>query len=198
MLQDKNATRDNIEKTIAEVARSIQPNEELVLYLAGHGTAINGEYIFVTWNAIYSSSDALHDQSLNEERLQALLKSIRANKRLLLLDTCSAGAAIPGRDAQITEKGSIERLSKITGRAIIAASSSEQMALEGYQNHGVFTYAVLDALSTAVDSKGLVQVTTLADRVEELVPDITRQRWGIEQFPMRLITGQTFPVARKQ
>jgi uncharacterized caspase-like protein len=198
VLQDANASRENIEKTVAQVATVIQPSDEFVLYLAGHGTAIDGEYTFVPWNAIYSSSQSLHDQSLNEERLQSLLKNIHANKSLLLLDTCSAGAAIAGRDPLITEKGSIERLSKLTGRAILAASSSDQMALEGYQGHGVFTYAVLDGLSTAFDSVGLIQVTTLADHVERLVPDITQQRWGYEQFPMRLITGQTFPIARKQ
>jgi len=197
VLQDGDANRDNIETTVTEVAGRIQPNDEFVLYLAGHGTVIDGEYTFVPWNALYTSSDALHEQSLTEERLQALLKKIPANKTLLLLDTCSAGAAISGRAPNV-EKGSIERLSKLTGRATIAASSTDQMALEGYQGHGVFTYAVLDALSTAVDKNGLVQVSTLADRVEELVPQITREQWNYEQFPMRLIQGQTFPVARKQ
>lgn len=197
VLQDESANRDNIEKTVTEIAGRIQPNDEFILYLAGHGTAINGEYTFVPWNAIYTSSDALQEQSLTEERLQALLKNIPANKTLVLLDTCSAGAAISGR-APDAEKGSIERLSKLTGRATIAASSTDQMALEGYQGHGVFTYAVLEALSTAVDKNGLVQVSTLADRVEELVPQITRERWNYEQFPMRSIQGQTFPVARKQ
>lgn len=197
VLQDGNATRDNIEKTVGEVAGRIQPNDEFVLYLAGHGTVIDGEYTFVPWNAVYSSSEALHEQSLNEGRLQGLLKKISANKTLLLLDTCSAGAAITGR-APDMEKGSIERLSKLTGRATIAASSTDQMALEGYQGHGVFTYAVLDALSTAFDQSGLIQVSTLADRVEELVPQITRDRWQYEQFPMRLIQGQTFPIARRQ
>jgi WD40 repeat protein len=198
VLTDAKASRANIEKTIAELAGKIRPADEFVLYLAGHGTAINGEYMFVPWNAVYSSGEALHDQSLNEERLQALLKSIPANKTLLLLDTCSAGAALAGRDPQISEKGSIERLSKLTGRVILAASSSEQMALEGYKDHGVFTYALLDGLASAVDSKGLIQVSTLADYIEEIVPNITRQRWGYEQFPMRLIQGQTFPIARKQ
>ena len=127
-----------------------------------------------------------------------MFKGIRANKTLLLLDTCHAGlAAVAGR-ADDADKGSIERLSRLTGRAILAASSSDQMALEGYQGHGVFTYAVLDALSTAADRNGLIQVTTLADRVEELVPAITKERWTYEQFPMRLIEGQTFPIARKQ
>ena len=198
VLIDKDASLEGIQKAFADLAPQIQATDEFVFYLAGHGTAINGEYTFVPWNAIYSSSKALHDQSLTEERLQALLKTVQANKTLLLLDTCSAGSAIEARDPIVSEKGSIERLSKLTGRAILAASSSEKMAFEGYRERGVFTFAILEGLTNAADSQGLIQISTLADRVEERVPQITRERWGVEQFPMRLIEGQTFPIARKQ
>jgi len=196
VLPDAQATRDNIEKTLKDLAGRIQPADEFILYLAGHGTSIGGEYTFIPWDAVYSNEDELHKASLGEERLQSLLRLIPANKTLLLLDTCNAGAAIFGRD--LSDKGSIERLSKLTGRVILAASSTDQMALEGYENHGVFTYAVLDGLANASDDNGLIQVTTLADRIQNLVPDITKKRWGYEQFPMRLIQGETFPIARKQ
>jgi hypothetical protein len=43
----------------------------------------------------------------------------------------------------------------------------------------------------------MVEVGELADFVEELVPDITRKRWGYEQIPFRDLQGATFPVARK-
>jgi uncharacterized caspase-like protein len=195
VLTDAKASRDNIEKTVADMAARIQPSDEFVFYLAGHGTAINGEYTFVPWNAVFSSIDELHEQSLGEDRLQKLLRSVLATKTLLLLDTCSAGAAIPGRD--LGEKGTIDRLGKLTGRAILAASSTEQMALEGYKDHGVFTFAVLDGLSTEADVDGLIQVSKLADHIQSLVPEITSKRWGYEQFPMRLIQGQSFPIARK-
>ncbi len=196
VLPDAKATRDNIEQTLKDLAARIQPADEFILYLAGHGTSIGGEYTFIPWDAVYSNEDELHKASLGEERLQSLLRLIPANKTLLLLDTCNAGAAIFGRD--LSDKGSIERLSKLTGRVILAASSTDQMALEGYENHGVFTNAVLDGLSNAFDGNGLIQVTTLADRIQNLVPDITKKRWGYEQFPMRLIQGETFPIARKQ
>ncbi len=122
---------------------------------------------------------------------------IPAKKTLLILDTCDAGAATSGRDAMVGGKGSIDRLSKIAGRAILAASSSDQMALEGYQNHGVFTFAFLEGLSKASDEQGFIQVSRLADYIEDRVPEITKQRWGYEQFPMSVLAGQTFPVARR-
>jgi Caspase domain/WD domain, G-beta repeat len=197
-LSNEMATRLNIEKTIKDVAARIQANDEFILYLAGHGAALDGQYTFVPWEVRYTSADSLKQQSLGEEEIQRLLKMIPAKKTLLVLDTCDAGAAISGRDPTVSGKGSIDRLSKITGRAILAASSSDQMALEGYQNHGVFTYAFLEGLTKAADDQGFIQVSRLADYLEDRVPEITKQRWGYEQFPMSELAGQTFPVARKQ
>lgn len=196
-LANEQATRANIENTIKEIAGRIQLNDEFVLYLAGHGAAIEGEYTFVPWEVRYTSADALRQQSLGEQEIQALLKTIPAKKTLLVLDTCDAGAAISGRDPTVSEKGSIDRLSKITGRAVLAASSSDQMALEGYQNHGVFTFALLEGLSKAADEQGFIQVSRLADYIENRVPEITKQRWGYKQFPMSELAGQTFAIARK-
>jgi hypothetical protein len=131
VLQNGKATRDNIEKTVQGMTAHIQPADEFVLYLAGHGTALNGDYTFIPWDAIYGGdSDDLQKQSLGGERLQKLLSAIPISKTVLLIDTCSAGSALKGRD--LSEKGSIERLSKLTGRAILAAANSDQMALEGY------------------------------------------------------------------
>ena len=197
LLPDEKATRGNIENTIKSIAGQIQANDEFIFYLAGHGTAVDGQYYFVPWEVRYTNVETLEEQSLGEQAIQNILKLIPAKKTLLVLDTCDAGAAISGRDTQTGEKGSIDRLSKITGRAILAASSSNQMALEGYQNHGVYTFAFLEGLSKAADDNGFIQVSRLADYLETRVPEITRQRWGYEQFPMRELAGQTFPIARR-
>jgi len=195
-LTNGNATRDNIGKTIAAVAARMQPSDVFVLYLAGHGTALDGEYYFIPWEVRYTNEKALREQSLNQEALRLLLKQIPASKTLLLLDTCGSGAFTAGRALPISEKAAIEKLAKLTGRAVLAASASDQMALEGHQGHGVFTFAVLEGLSKAANDAGLVEVSRLADFVEDQVPKITKERWGYEQFPMRSIEGQTFPIAR--
>ncbi|MFL6449260.1 MAG: caspase family protein [Bryobacteraceae bacterium] len=195
-LLNEKATKDNLDKTIADVASRIQPGDVFVLYLAGHGTALDGDYYFIPWDVRYTSEGALRQQSLNQEAIRKLLAQIPAKKTLLLLDTCSSGAFSTGR--ALGEKAAIDRLAKITGRATLAAAATDQMALEGYNGHGVFTYAVLDALSKAANPQGLVEVTTLADYVTDLVPKITSERWHYEQIPMWIFHGQTFPIARKR
>ena len=64
-----------------------------VLYLAGHGIVLEGSYHFIPSEAVYSSENAMHEQSLNEQRLRELLAKIHAQKSLIILDTCYAGAA---------------------------------------------------------------------------------------------------------
>jgi hypothetical protein len=111
------------------------------------------------------------------------------------LDTCgSAAFSQQGRDA-LSQKGAIDKLARITGRATLAAAANT--ALERVENHGVFTYAVLEALSKVTDPNGFVQVSGLADYVVDRVPEITKQRFGYEQIPMWIFQGQTFPIARR-
>jgi len=175
----------------------MKPGDVFVLYLAGHGHVEQGQYYFIPWEARSTSLDALLQQSLDQEALRKLLGQVPANKTVLLLDTCGSGAFISaGRD--LDEKAALARLARITGRVIMAASATDQMALEGYQHHGVFTAAFLEGLSKAAgDDHGRIQVSRLADFIGDRVPEITKQQWGYEQIPTLEIRGQTFPIARK-
>jgi WD40 repeat protein len=194
-LLDDQVTRDNIEKTVENVVSRIQPSDVFVLYLAGHGTAIDGQYYFIPWEVRYTSEAALKQQSMDEEAIRKLLARIPAKKTLIILDTCNSGAFSSGRGPG--DKAAVDRLAKITGRAILEASASDKMALEGYQDHSVLMAAMLEALSKVADSNGQVQLTRFADYVVDRVPSITKERWHYEQFPMWLFEGQTFPIALK-
>ena len=57
--------------------------------------------------------------------------------------------------------------------------SSEQVALEGYNNHGVFTYSVLDAF----DKNDKLKVKDLSDYVTQVVPKITQEKFHYSQTP---------------
>ena len=47
----------------------------------------------------------------------------------------------------------LDRMTQAMGRTVLSASTDDAPALEGYRGHGVFTYAVLDALGAA-DTNG--------------------------------------------
>ena len=98
----------------------------------------------------------------------------------------------------IVEKTAIDRLMRATGRAMLAASSELEQALEGHKNHGVFTYTLLEGLKGNADmqgnNNGSVEISELADYVREEVPKITQQKFGYEQIPMRYLHGDPFAI----
>lgn len=192
ILSDDKATRDNLDNTISEAASHMKPDDVFVLYLAGHGTTAGGRYYFVPWEAPNVNGDALLRQSLDEDALRKMLSRIVTKKTLLILDTCSSGAFSP-----LEEEGATGRIERITGRAVMEASASDQMALEGYNGHSVLVAALLDGLSQATDSQGLVQVSRLGDFVTDSVPKITKDRWHYVQTPQWFFQGPTFAIARK-
>ncbi|ASF48105.1 caspase family protein [Methylovulum psychrotolerans] len=204
-LLNRDATLANLQAAFKSLAASVQPQDVFILYLAGHGQAIDGNYHFAPWETVITNADSLRTGGLDEQGLQTLLAQINTSKALVLLDTCGAGAftmaarpkLLATRD--IDQKTAISRLMRATGRAVLAATADDKMALEGYEQHGVFTYALLEGLKNADDDDdSLVDTGELAKFVERKVPEITLKQWNYEQFPMHDLQGMSFAIGRKQ
>lgn len=196
VLPDAQATRDDIRNAGQEMALQVRPQDAFIIYFAGHGMSIDGDYYFLPWETRYTSYAALKEQGFSADMLRSLLRAIPASKVLVLLDTCSSGrfSLAPGRG--LDDKASIDRLQRITGRALIAAAADEKMALEGEGGHGVFTHTVLRALAGEANSNrdGFVDVSELAAYVDQQLPEITKRKWNYEQFPVLETRGSSFPV----
>lgn len=168
-LQDNEVSRDNIDKIFNEISRKLKINDTFVLYIAGHGTTKDGKYQFIPYKI---------DEKISIDNIKQNLAKIAnyTNKSLVMLDTCYSGAVIEN----ISDNATTNRLSHDNNSInYIVASSSNQVALEGYNNHGVFTYSVLDAF----DKNQTLKVNVLSDHVTELVPKITQEKFHFEQRP---------------
>ena len=192
---------NSIETAIQALARA-RPEDVVVIFLAGHGKAYNGEYHFIPSDFLYDSDQAYASgKTLSHEKLEVLLKRLGAGKRLLILDTCGSGAAVdPSRANE--DKDAISLLMRSSGRYILAAASPLGKALEaGEQGHGVYTYALMEGLAGAADQppygngNGLIEVDELASYVAQRVPELTK-RFGYQQVPMRSAAGQSFWIIR--
>ena len=102
---------------------------------------------------------------------------IKAKKAIILLDTCESGALTGGYTKSRTEgpvsEAAVGRLHEATGRPVLTAASGGKSAYEGYKGHGVFTYALMEALHKGdTNNNGKIEVTELAAHVEKRVPEL--------------------------
>jgi WD40 repeat protein len=200
-LVDRDVTYANLKKRFDEMAPQVKPNDVFVFYVAGHGEVRDGRYLFIPANLVYTNSATLIKDAIDEDKLQALLAKIPAQKSLVLFDTCSAGTLAHGQmfaSRSMDQKGALDRLMAATGRAFLAAAGNGEAALEGYQGHGVFTAALLEGLNRAdLNKDGFVDINELDTFVRSEVPRITERVFHQKQFPMSTVTlhGEAFPIA---
>lgn len=201
-LLDENATKAKIKSAFETLAGEVQPSDVFVLYMAGHGFATDGRYHFVPQEARFTNSDALRDASLAEEQIIELLAGINTTKSLIILDTCESGAFSPVGTSQLAlaatrgakTKFAIDRLMRQSGRAVLAASSARQEALEGYKEHGLFTWVLLQAVAESDKLFGndnkLVDIGELNSYLSEEVPKLSKRVFGRAQVPMGTVSGK--------
>jgi WD40 repeat protein len=186
-------TRENILKEF-KAMRSLNPDDLFVFYVASHGTVDDGEYFLITSNVGSTRTERLKTDAIGQSVFKELVSNIPATKKLIIIDTCNAGAL--GEAIQVamltrgmSEDTAMKILSRAVGSTILSASTSLQEALEGYQGHGLKGKA--DKGNT-----GYVKTTELADYVDNEVPALAEKIFKKAQYPTISISGQTFPIGK--
>jgi WD40 repeat protein len=199
VLVDEQASAARIRQELQAMAQRVRPADLFVLYMAGHGVSdAQGEYVFLPQDLVYRNSESLTAGGLGGNELRTLLAGIPSSKTVVVLDTCSSGSfGLSGRS--LGEKGAIDRLSRLSGRVVLAAAGDQRMALESPDNQrGIFTGALMEALAGKADvnGDGQVGVREVADYVEREVQRLTLRLFKYEQTPMSDLRGQSFPLSR--
>ncbi len=195
-------TRENIMKEL-KAMQSLNPDDLFVLYVASHGTVDDGEYFLITSNVGSTRTERLKTDAIGQKVFKELVGNIPATKKLIIIDTCNAGAL--GEAIQVamltrgmSEDTAMKILSRAVGSTILSASTSVQEALEGYQGHGLFTYVLAEGLKGKADkgNTGYVKTTELADYVDNEVPTLAEKIFKKAQYPTISISGQAFPIGK--
>jgi hypothetical protein len=199
-LFDEQATRAELEAAFGRVAAQTSPQDIFLLYLAGHGKTLDGRYHFIPQDFQYTNEDAVRRSAITQDDLQRWLATVPARKSVILIDTCESGSFSQSLAVMrgMVEKTAIDRLSRATGRATLVAAMDDQAAMEGYEGHGIFTYAVIQALWHADtingNRNGITELSELGAYVQDLVPEITKKAFTYEQQPQWLMQGTNFPM----
>ena len=197
-LFDDNVTRDGLKSSFEKLGNEVQADDVFVFYIAGHGITYDedGDYYYLPSNFRFTSSEAIQQQGISKNDLTRYLSLIKAGKTLMLMDTCNAGSFLGNNTRGLSEQTAIDRLTRSTGHATIVASSDDQVAMEGYEGHGIFTYILVEGLrgKADTDGDGFITLQELSAYTEEEVPRRSYEKWGYEQTPMRNLRRQDFPI----
>jgi WD40 repeat protein len=193
---DESATQANITAKMKSLENT-NPQDVVLIYLAGHGENISDKWYFIPYELAYPErEDEVKSKGISSDDIAGLIRNIKAQKVLVMIDSCKAGAMLIAMRG-FEDRKALSQLSRSTGVHVIAASTKDQFAAEVKElGHGVFTYTLLEGLkgqaSTGDDKT--VTVRKLMTHVENRLPDITMKYRNEAQFPVVDSRGMDFPL----
>ncbi|MGA9773451.1 MAG: caspase family protein [Blastocatellia bacterium] len=171
-LMDKDATKENILLALKRLTTQAalpagapavlskiepaQPEDAVMIYFAGHGTAQGARFYLVPHDLGYAGPRAALDgkavqailaHSISDLELEAAVEGLDAEQMLLVIDACNSGQALEAEEKRrgpMNSKG-LAQLAYEKGMYILTAAQSYQAALEAAQlGHGYLTYALIE------------------------------------------------------
>ncbi|MGB8507107.1 MAG: caspase family protein [Pyrinomonadaceae bacterium] len=155
-LKDTNATKANILKALTDLKAKVKPEDALVIYFAGHGTAQDNRFYLIPHDLGYEGGrDAIDDaglkqilaHSLSDLELQDALEGVDAGQLLMVIDACNSGQVLESEEKRrgpMNSKG-LAQLAYEKGMYILTAAQSYQAAQEASKfGHGFLTFALVE------------------------------------------------------
>ena len=143
---------------ILQDLKKAQPEDGVVIYFAGHGTATqDGRFYLIPHDLGYSgprtaqldnaSRQIVLDHGISDRELERALEDIDAGQLLLVIDACNSGQALESEEKRrgpMNSRG-LAQLAYEKGIYILTAAQSYQAALEQRRlGHGYLTYALVE------------------------------------------------------
>lgn len=150
-----------------------QKIERIYFAFSGHGYQIGRENYYLLADVRAEDliedvgADVLPHKSLALGKIKEKLLATGAPQVLVLLDACrdvkGQGRGVrTGRDLAVEMAAAVDRLELPRGFVIIRATRADERSYEWKEKrHGVFTYALIEALSGAADADGDGSITLL-------------------------------------
>lgn len=178
VLLDKSATKGAISDALDQLARTVRPDDSVLLFFSGHGARRvggfePGEYLCPVEANWYN----LRGTAISSDELTTAVRSLKARHLFVFLDACHSGGVgepkdIGGDTIPGLSDATYERLAAGKGRVVIASCQPDEVSweLSGMRN-GLFTNYLLEGLrGAAAEEDGMVRVFKLFDYVSQQVP----------------------------
>ncbi len=193
----RQVTKQNVMEALDAVQKKIGPDDLFVFYAASHGAVLDGQYFLVT-----SDVDSV-EKAVSRDDLYKLLGGMKASRRLVILDTCYAGALFDTKG--MSQATATTLINRQTGAAVLTAAADDQESQEGLpldskEKHGVFTWVMTEGLK---GEKGedvndhTVNTAEIIAYVATHVPDEAEKYFKQTQIPSTEPNGgRPFPVTK--
>lgn len=151
-------------KTELDKIKFARPEDAIIIYYAGHGTASKDAFYLIPHDGFPASGAGenyyaeLYTRSVSNDILEALLETVDAGRILMVIDACNSGQALEAEEKRrgpMNSRG-LAQLAFEKGMYILTAAQSYQAALEVTRSatgkrieHGLLTYSLLEGLTTA-------------------------------------------------
>jgi len=157
----KNPTKSQIIIALQKYQnRSYTQDEQLFLYITGHGSSTNGEGYIVPKDGKSFETDFSHTSWLSYNELTYIISRMPCKHVLTLIDACYSGLAANSIAKMKDIKDPIEdlpslkqwfyRLMSVPSRRLIASSAANRESSDGI-NHSPFCTTIIQALTTFLD-----------------------------------------------
>jgi uncharacterized caspase-like protein len=174
-LTNDQATTRNIKVQLNWLARSAQPDDLVVVYVATHGSSRDMDTVGVNYVITHDTEvganidpDTLYATALPMVDIaNAIATRVKATRAAIFLDTCYSGNAAvngpkliaPGVASASLTKTTLDHIKQGSGRIIFAASGTEEESLESDSlKHGFFTYFLVQAFHEQTGSAPLSRI----------------------------------------
>jgi formylglycine-generating enzyme required for sulfatase activity len=183
-------TTGNVVRGLKYVAEKAQPADTFILFFSGHGVTSGSKGYLLTQQ---SDLGAVQFTALPLAELSQLVDSVKARRKLLLVDACRNDPEVGRGDAP--NRLSTDFTRGISVRPMVLEKKTEyvwatlfsceegQRAYEWPErNRGFFTYYLEKGLKgDAVDSSGRVTLASLVSYLRRVVPEEVQRYLGVDK-----------------
>jgi WD40 repeat protein/uncharacterized caspase-like protein len=192
-LQDARATKANILEALTSLAARVKPEDAVVVYYAGHGTAQQNQFYLIPHDLGYAGArnqinavalQTILARSISDRELERTFEGVDAGQFLLVIDACNSGQALEAaekRRGPMNSRG-LAQLAYEKGMYVLTAAQSYQAAMEAAKlGHGYLTYALVEEglKTSAADTQpadGQVLLKEWLDYATQRVPQMQEEK----------------------
>jgi WD40 repeat protein len=201
LLADEQATRQGILDALQAIVQQAQPEDTVIVTYAGHGMNYKGHFFLLPHDlATAKQEEELALRGVSDLDLESAFLQLKASHITLVLDACYSGQALVGEDWRIGPMNSrgLAQLAWDKGIDILTASQSNQTAKEvSSKEHGLLTFALLDAFEHAPRQAGRLSARNWLDYGAQKVPKLLANDGAIKTQIAKITRGIRREDSRK-